>query len=38
MIISPVINGEKGTHKELFEKLRQDGYIRVKVDGELHDL
>ena len=38
MIISPVIKGEKGTHKELFEKLRQDGYIRVKVDGELHDL
>ena len=38
MIISPVIKGEKGTHKELFEKLRQDGYIRAKVDGELHDL
>ena len=38
MIVSPVVRGEKGTHKDLFDKLRCDGYIRVKVDGELHDL
>ena len=38
MIVSPVVRGEKGTHKDLFDKLRRDGYIRVKVDGELHDL
>jgi len=38
MVMSPVIKGEKGTHKELFEKLRKEGYIRVKVDGELKDL
>ena len=38
MIVSPVIRGEKGTHKDLFLKLRKDGYIRVKVDGELYDL
>ena len=38
MIVSPIVRGEKGTHKDLFDKLRRDGYIRVKVDGELHDL
>ena len=38
MIVSLVVRGEKGTHKDLFDKLRRDGYIRVKVDGELHDL
>ena len=38
MVMSPVVKGEKGTGKDLFEKLRKDGYIRVKVDGELKDL
>ena len=38
MILSPVVKGEKGTHKDLFERLRREGYIRVKVDGELRDL
>ena len=35
MILSPVAHGQKGTHKDLFEKLQKDGYIRVRVDGEL---
>ena len=38
MVMAPVIRGEKGTQKDLFEKLRKEGYIRVKVDGELKDL
>lgn len=38
MVMAPVVKGEKGTHKDLFETLRKDGYIRVKVDGELLDL
>ena len=38
MIASPIVKGEKGTHKELLESLRKDGYIRVKIDEELHDL
>ena len=38
MITSPVVKGEKGTHKDLLEKLRKDGYIRVKIDNELYDL
>ena len=38
MVMSPIVRGEKGTQKDLFEKLRKEGYIRVKVDGELKDL
>lgn len=38
MIASPLIKGEKGTHKETLEQLRKNGYVRVKIDGELKDL
>lgn len=38
IILSPVVHGEKGTHKDLFEKLRKDGYVRVRVNDEMHDL
>lgn len=34
-ILAPILRREKGTHKDLFEKLRKDGFIRVRVDGEL---
>ena len=34
-ILSPVIHREKGTHKDLLEKLRKDGYVRVRVNGEM---
>ena len=38
IIMSPVVHGEKGTHKEVFENLRKDGYVRVRVNGEMYDL
>lgn len=34
-ILSPVVHGKKGTQKDLFEHLQKEGYIRVRVDGEL---
>ena len=37
-VLSPVCYGEKGTHKELLEKLVKDGYVRVRIDGENYDL
>ncbi len=37
-IMSPIVRGEKGTHKDLLEDLRKDGYSRVRVDGENRDL
>ncbi len=38
MIASPVIKGEKGTHKDTLENLRKDGFIRCKIDGEIKEL
>ena len=38
IIMSPVVHGEKGTHKDLFEKLQKDGFVRVRVNGETYDL
>jgi excinuclease ABC subunit A len=38
VILAPVVHGEKGTHKELFDKLRSDGFARVRVNGEMKDL
>ena len=38
IIMAPVVHGEKGTHKELLEKLRKEGYVRVRVNGEMLDL
>ena len=37
-ILSPVVYGEKGTHAELFDKLRKDGFVRVVVDEVDYDL
>ena len=34
-ILSPIEHGKKGTHRDLFEHLRKEGYIRVRVDGEM---
>ena len=38
IILSPVAYGEKGTFKDLLEKLRKDGYVRAKIDGETKEL
>ncbi len=37
-VLSPVVYGAKGTHKDLLDDLRKNGYVRVVVDGEDHDL
>lgn len=37
-VLAPVVYGEKGTHKDLLEKLKKDGYVRVRVDDEERDL
>lgn len=38
VIMSPVVHGEKGTHKDLLDDLRKEGYIRVRINGEMYDL
>jgi len=37
-VMAPVVHGEKGTHKDLFDDLRKSGYSRVRVNGEMHSL
>ena len=37
-ILAPVIHGEKGTQKDLLDRLKKDGYTRVRIDGEEHEL
>ena len=36
MVMAPVIDGRKGTHQKLLERLVKDGYVRVRVDGEIY--
>ena len=38
VILSPVVTQKKGTHKRLFQRLRRDGFARVRVDGRTSDL
>jgi excinuclease ABC subunit A len=38
MLLAPVVRGRKGHYRELFEQLRKQGYLKVRVDGEVTDL
>jgi len=37
-VLGPVVYGEKGTHSDLLDKLRADGYVRVIIDDEEYEL
>jgi len=37
-ILAPLVKQQKGTHKEALNQLRKDGYVRVRVDGEVRSL
>ncbi len=37
-VLSPIVYGEKGTHKDTLDKIKMDGFIRVIIDGEDYDL
>ena len=38
MILAPLIRDRKGEYQTVFDDLRKAGYVRVRVDGEIHDL
>lgn len=38
MIMAPLIRDRKGEHLSIFEDIRKAGYVRVRVDGRVHDL
>lgn len=37
-VLSPVLRKKKGQHKNLLAKIQKDGYVRVRVDGEIYDI
>lgn len=37
-VLAPVIRGKKGEHIKKLEEIRRDGFVRVRVDGEVRDL
>ncbi|MFC1929166.1 excinuclease ABC subunit UvrA [Chloroflexota bacterium] len=38
MILAPLIRDRKGEYQAVFDDLRKAGYVRVRVDGHIHDL
>ena len=38
MILSPLVKSRKGEHQAIFDDLRKAGFVRVRVDGYIHDL
>lgn len=37
-ILSPVIRGKKGEHKNIIENIKKEGFVRIIVDGEMHEV
>jgi excinuclease ABC subunit A len=37
-VLAPMVRGRKGEYKKLFEDIRKDGFVRVRVDGELREV
>ncbi|GAB3806229.1 excinuclease ABC subunit UvrA [Virgibacillus kimchii] len=37
-ILAPVVSGRKGEHVKVFEKLKQEGYVRIRVDKEMREV
>ncbi|MEJ5351456.1 MAG: excinuclease ABC subunit UvrA [Melioribacteraceae bacterium] len=38
LILAPVVRGRKGHYRELFQEIIRDGFLRVRVDGTVHEL
>src|SRR6201994_3170222 len=38
MILSPLVRGQRGEHKEIFGAINKQGFVRARVDGEIHEL
>lgn len=37
-VLAPIVKGKKGTHKKLLSSLASEGFVRVRIDGEVRDL
>ncbi len=37
-VLAPIVSGRKGTHVKVFEDIKKQGYVRVRIDGEMQEL
>ncbi|KMT59873.1 excinuclease ABC subunit A [Listeria fleischmannii 1991] len=37
-VMAPIVSGKKGTHKKTLEEVKKQGYVRIRVDGEIYDI
>lgn len=37
-LLAPIVRGKKGQHKKLLDKIKKEGFVRVRIDGEVRDL
>ncbi|PAE20584.1 excinuclease ABC subunit A [Bacillus sp. 7504-2] len=37
-VLAPVVSGRKGSHVKMLEDIKKQGYVRVRIDGEMYDL
>ena len=37
-VLAPIVRRKKGQHKTIFEKVQKDGYVRVRVDGDIYEV
>ncbi|MGG3804482.1 excinuclease ABC subunit UvrA [Metabacillus fastidiosus] len=37
-VLAPIVSGRKGTHVKVFDEIKKQGYVRVRVDGEMTEL
>ena len=37
-LLAPVVRGKKGEHQKILDELKKEGFVRVRIDGEVRDL
>lgn len=38
ILLAPIVRGKKGTHSEVFDEMKKEGFVRARVNGEMTDL
>ncbi|MDP2912520.1 MAG: excinuclease ABC subunit UvrA, partial [Candidatus Omnitrophota bacterium] len=38
LVLAPLVRGKKGEYRELFQRIKKEGFVRVRIDGEVIDL
>ncbi|HZL72370.1 MAG TPA: excinuclease ABC subunit UvrA [Planctomycetota bacterium] len=38
VLLAPLVRGKKGAHREVFERVRREGFVRVRVDGKIEEV